>query len=329
MKKIFSLVEHRRGEIPDVSYELLTKGKELAKQGDGEFTALILGHNVKEFAEKIKKEADRVFVVDKEFLKEPNAEAYQIVLSDILKKENPFLTLIGHTALGMDVASSLATSLNIPIATDCVGIDIEDTGKMPVLLATRQPYNGKLNAKVSFAAGSQFMITVRQGAFTSEQGNLSGKIIDVASPIEKEPDYRKFIEYIEAVVGAVDITQAEIVVAVGRGIKEKENMPLIEELADSLGGVVGCSRPIVDADWLPKDRQVGSSGKIVKPKLYIAIGISGSFQHIMGMKSADTIVAINKDPNAPIFNEADYGIVDDLFKVVPVLKDKIKELKAS
>lgn len=325
MKKIFSLVEHRRGEIPDVSYELLTKGRELAKQEDGEFTALVLGHNVKKFAEKIKKEADRVFVVDKEFLKEPNAEAYQIVLSDILKKENPFLTLIGHTALGMDIASSLATSLNIPIATDCVGIDIENDE----LIATRQPYNGKLNAKVSFATGSQFMMTVRQGAFTSEQGNLSGKIIDIAPPIEKEPDYRKFIEYIEAVVGAVDITQAEVVVAVGRGIKEKENMPLIEELANSLGGVVACSRPIVDADWLPKDRQVGSSGKTVKPKLYIAIGISGAFQHIMGMKSADTIVAINKDPNAPIFNEADYGIVDDLFKVVPVLKDKIKELKAS
>ncbi len=325
MKKIFVLVEHRRGKIMDITFELLTKGRELAKKLDSELVALVLGHNIKEFIDRIKKEAHRVSFVDSELLKEPNAEAYQIVLSNILKKEKFLLTLVGHTALGMDLASSLAASLEIPIATDCIELDVENDE----LFAIRQPYNGKLNARVSFlpGEGQGFIITVRQGSFPQEEGSLSGKLVALPSPLEKEPDYRRFIEYIEAVMGEVDITKADVIVAIGRGIREKENMPLVEELANSLGGVLACSRPIVDNGWLPKDRQVGSSGKTVKPKLYIAIGISGSFQHIAGIKGSDTVVAVNKDPNAPIFNEADYGIVDDLFKVVPVLKEKIKELK--
>ena len=139
---------------------------------------------------------------------------------------------------------------------------------------------------------------------------------------------RAFVEYVEAVTGDVDITKSDVIVAVGRGIKEQENVALVEELAELLGGVVGCSRPVVDAGWLPKDRQVGSSGKTVKPKLYVAVGISGQFQHLSGMKAAETIVAINKDPKAPIFSAADYGIVGDLFKIVPALKEKIAEARA-
>ncbi len=323
MGKIFTLVEHRRGQIHDISFELLTKGRDLAAQLNSEVVALVLGHGTEEVVERVKGEAHQVLWVKGESLKEPNAEAYQIVLSHILKEYNPFLTLIGHTALGMDLAPPLAASLDIPLATDCVGIELEDKR----VITIRQPYNGKLNARVSFADAPAFMITLRQGSFPSEEGNLTGKVVDIPSPLEKEPDYRRFVEYIEAAVGEVDITQADVIIAVGRGIKEKENLALLEDLADSLGGVLACSRPIVDEGWLSKDRQVGSSGKTVKPKLYMAIGISGAFQHITGMKNADTIVAINKDPNAPIFNVAHYGIVDDLFKVVPVLKKKILELK--
>ena len=146
--------------------------------------------------------------------------------------------------------------------------------------------------------------------------------------VPDEPALRRFVEYVEAAVGDVDITKSDVIIAVGRGIKEEENMALVEELAELLGGVVGCSRPVVDAGWLPKDRQVGSSGKTVKPKLYLAVGISGQFQHMSGMKAAETIVAINKDPKAPIFAAADYGIVGDLFKVVPALKEKIAEVRA-
>lgn len=321
--KIFVLVEHRRGEIRDVTYELLTKGRELAAKLNGEVTALLLGYKVDNFVEKLKSNAHRIFIIDDEKLKDFNAETYQIVLSDILKKENPFITLIGNTAFGTDLAPALGTELGIPMTTDCISIDIENNN----LIAIRQMYDGKLNAKISFVPSEQFLITVRQAAFLAEAGNLNAEVSPIASPLTQDIDYRKFIEYLEAAVGDVDITRADIIVAIGRGIKEKDNLPLVEDLANSIGGVLACSRPVVDAGWLPKDRQVGSSGKTVKPKLYLALGISGSFQHITGMKGADIIVAVNKDPNAPIFNEADYGIVDDLFKVVPVLKKKIMELK--
>ncbi|RKX68269.1 electron transfer flavoprotein subunit alpha/FixB family protein, partial [candidate division WOR-3 bacterium] len=171
------------------------------------------------------------------------------------------------------------------------------------------------------------IITLRPATFSPESAELATETVSIPSPLTAEIDVRKFLEYVEAEVGEVDITKSDVVVAVGRGIREEKNLPMIEELAQALGGVVACTRPVVDAGWLPKDRQVGSSGKTVKPKLYIAIGISGAFQHIMGMRGSGTIIAINKDPEAPIFNEADYGIVDDLFKVVPILKEKIKELK--
>jgi electron transfer flavoprotein alpha subunit len=233
------------------------------------------------------------------------------------------LTLIGHTAFGWDLCPALASQMNIPFTTDCFDIEITDN-KLKVI---RQMFDGKLNARVILKENPSYMITVRSGSFSAEQGNVRAEIEKIDAPISVEPDYRKFIEYIEAAIGEVDITKADILVGVGRGIKEQTNIPIIEDFAKAIGGVLSCSRPIVDAGWLPKDRQVGSSGKTVKPKLYIALGISGAFQHIVGMKASDTIIAVNKDQNAPIFNEADYGIVDDLFKVVPVLKEKILELK--
>jgi electron transfer flavoprotein alpha subunit len=162
-----------------------------------------------------------------------------------------------------------------------------------------------------------------------EKEPFPGEIVSVPSPLTDEGLARRFLQYVEAAVGEVDITQADVLVSVGRGIKEADNIPLVKELADILGGALSCSRPVVDKKWLPKDRQVGTSGKTVKPKVYIAIGISGAFQHVAGMKGAGTVIAINKDPKAPIFGVANYGIVADLFKFVPVLKEKLKELKKS
>ena len=193
---------------------------------------------------------------------------------------------------------------------------------------TRQIYEGKIDASVSFRDAASALVTVRAAAFPVEDGARSGGVTEVDAAVPDEPAIRRFVEYVEAAVGDVDITKSDVIVAVGRGIKEEENVALVEELAELLGGVVGCSRPVVDAGWLPKDRQVGSSGKTVKPKLYVAVGISGQFQHMSGMKAAETIVAINKDPKAPIFSEADYGIVGDLFKIVPALKEKIAEARA-
>ena len=172
------------------------------------------------------------------------------------------------------------------------------------------------------------MITVRSGAFpVSEKDSLQGEIVSIPPALTDEGLAKRFLQYVESAVGEVDITQADILVSVGRGIKEAENIPLVKELADALGATLSCSRPVVDKKWLPKERQVGTSGKTVKPKVYIAIGISGAFQHIAGIKGAGIVIAINKDPKAPIFNVAQYGIVGDLFKIVPILKKQVKVLR--
>jgi electron transfer flavoprotein alpha subunit len=244
----------------------------------------------------------------------------------LLIERKPFLTLIGHTATGMDFAPSLAAHLKMPLATDCIGIELQ--GETFSLI--RQLYGGKINAEVSFIKKAPYMATVRSGAFpVVEKDPLDGEIVPLPSLLAHEGLAKRFLQYVEAAVGEVDITQADILVSVGRGIKGPENIPMMKELADAIGGTLSCSRPVVDKKWLPKACQVGTSGKTVKPKVYIAIGISGAFQHIAGMKGAATVIAINKDPKAPIFGVAQYGIVADLFKIVPVLKDKIKELRKS
>lgn len=323
MADILAVVEHRQGAIRDITYELLTFGRKLAEKTDAKLVGVLLGHDTGDLQESIRKHVHRLVVADHEVFKHFNSEAYQQALAVIVKKENPFLTIAGNTAFGIDFCPSLATHLEIPFTTDCIGAEITDGG----IRVTRQLYDGKMDAHVRLTGSPSYMLTLRSGTYPAEEGGLSAEIEKIESPVTGQPDYRKFIEYVEAAVGEVDITKADVLVGVGRGIKEQANLSMVEEFADAIGGVVACSRPIVDANWLPKDRQVGSSGKTVKPKLYIAIGISGAFQHIAGMKNSDTIIAINKDPNAPIFNEADYGIVDDLFKVLPVLKNKLSELK--
>ena len=226
--------------------------------------------------------------------------------------------------MGMDFAPALAAHLKMPLATDCIGMEVAGEA----FSLTRQLYGGKVNATVSFLKKGPYMVTVRSGAFPAlEKAALPGEMVKLPSPLTDEGLAKRFLQYVEAAVGEVDITQADILVSVGRGIKEAQNIPMVKEFADAIGGTLSCSRPVVDKKWLPKDRQVGTSGKTVKPKVYIAIGISGAFQHIAGMKAAGTVIAINKDPKAPIFGVATYGIVADLFKIVPVLKDKVKELR--
>jgi electron transfer flavoprotein alpha subunit len=316
MGEIFVLAEHRRGELRDVTFEMLGKGQELAAAMGAPLAAVLLGHKVDGFATELAKHANQVLVVEDERLEHFNSAAYQQVLAHLIAERKPGLVLMGQSAQGMDLAPSLATQLDLPLATDCVGLEFED-GQ---LLAVREMYGGKVSAKVAFRQADTYMVTARQAAFPFEEGEpLGGEVIAVGSPLTEEIKLRKFIEYVEAAVGDVDITQADVVVAVGRGIKEGDNMALVEKLAEALGGVVAGSRPVVDAGWLPPDRQVGQSGKTVKPKLFVAVGISGASQHVVGMKASSTIVAINKDPDAPIFKVAHYGIVDDLFKVVPAL----------
>ncbi len=322
MKEILIVAEHRRGELRDVTLEMLSKGRQLAEQIGAEVSVALLGKGVSPMVDLLKPNSHRVLLIEDDRLENYNSETYEKVLTQLITERKPFLTLIGHTATGMDFAPSLAAHLRIPLATDCIGIEPEGES----FLLTRQLYGGKVNASVSFQKKGPFMITVRQGAFPPiEKAPLSGEMIPISTPLSGEGLAKRFLQYVEAAVGEVDITQADILVSIGRGIKDAENIPMVKELADLLGGALSCSRPVVDKKWLPKDRQVGTSGKTVKPKVYIAIGISGAFQHVAGMKGAGTVIAINKDPKAPIFSVAKYGIVADLFKIVPVIKDKIKE----
>lgn len=325
MKTIFCLAEHRRGELRGITLEILGKAQDLGKQLSAEVMAILIGHKVNEFADQLADFADIVTVIDDERLADFNQISYQKILTQLMLTHDPIVTLIGHTAFGMELAPSLAIEAKLPMATDCIDLQIND-GKISVI---RQMYGGKVNALLSFPDSAKYLITIRQGAFQPQQKQTKGKIISVQAPQEIDTSKKKFINYVEPEVGDVDISQANVVVAVGRGIKKKENLPIVQELADIMGGVLACSRPVVDSEWLPKDRQVGQSGKTVKPKLYLAVGISGAFQHLMGMRGSEVIVAVNKDGNAAIFNVADYGIVDDLFKVVPALIAKIKEFKGS
>ncbi len=326
MKEIIVLAEHRRGEMRDVTWEMLSKARQLAESINAEIAVALLGKGVSQLAEVLKPKAHRVLLVEDDRIEVYTSETYEKVLTQVITERKPLLTLIAHTAMGMDIAPSLATHLKMPLATDCIGID--PAGETFSL--TRQLYGGKVNAAVSFLKKGPYMVTVRTGAFpVVEKGALPGEMVKLPSPLTDEGLAKRFLQFVEAAVGEVDITQADILVSVGRGIKEADNIPMVKEFADAIGGTLSCSRPVVDKKWLPKDRQVGTSGKTVKPKVYIAIGISGAFQHVAGMKGAGTVIAINKDPKAPIFSVATYGIVADLFKIVPVLKDKVKELRKS
>jgi electron transfer flavoprotein alpha subunit len=323
MTEVLVLAEHRKGTLREISYELLMKGREVSDSGGLELSAIVLGSGCSGLAGELSNHADKVFVVDHPDLAEFNAEAYSRVLHEVIAKRKPRLTLIGHTSCGVDLAPALAIRANLPFVTDCINLRL-DGGS---LVVTRQVYGGKLNVDGILKEAEGYIATIRPATFEPEEPRAEpGEVVSLEYPVDAALVTR-FMGFVEPLPGEVDLVDAEIIVSVGRGIKDEKNISVARELAEALKGELGCSRPIVDKGWLPKERQVGSSGKTVKPKLYIASGISGSFQHVMGMKGSDLIVAVNKDPKAPIFGIADYGVVDDLFKVLPTLTGKIKELK--
>jgi electron transfer flavoprotein alpha subunit len=323
MKEILVLAEHRRGQIREITFEILTKGRELASKIGGEVTAVLFGKDVREFAKALSEYAERVLLIEDDRLANFNSEAYQGALQALVAERKPILALVGHTSFGVDLAPSLSVALNLPLVTDCIDLQFEDD----VLTATRQMYGGKVNVKVVLRKAETYLATVRQATFPPQNPAIKGEVVETPSPLFSESTERRFIEYVMPPPGGVDITASDVLVGIGRGIKDEEEISSMEELATKLGGALACSRPIVDKGWLPTDRQVGSSGKTVKPKLYVALGISGAFQHVLGMKNSDLIIAVNKDANAPIFSVADYGVVDDLFKIVPPLKAKLDEMK--
>ena len=321
MSEIAVLVEHRLGEIRDITFEMLAKANQLAEKSGYRTTAIMIGKGVEDLAGKLKGYCDRLLLVEDESMKFFVSDAYQKVLEDIVRERRPRLLLIGHTSYGLELAPSLAASLNIPLITGCTDITLDEGVEV-----VRPVYGGKLLARVEVNYPGTVILTLSQGVVKpfnpGKETEIIRKSVDVGRPGSKV-----FLEYVMPEEGEVDISSADVIVAVGRGIQDKSNIPQAEELAKALGGVLACSRPIVDKGWLPQDRQVGSSGKTVKPKLYLALGISGAFQHIQGMKDSQLIIAVNKDPNAPIFNVAHYGVVEDLFRIVPVLIEKVREAR--
>jgi len=311
------VAEQRQGTVRDVTLENIALASSLA--GGGRVTVLLLGKGIKAAAEGLLKSgADEIIAVEGPALEYYTYDCFSEVIETHVRKLRPELIISGYTSLGMDLFPGIAVSLGWPHMADCMNVRVEG-GR---IRAVRQMYGGKIEADIS--APLPGVITVRPGSVRAVAAEKEG----VLQFVEYTPGSRPRTEaggYSNPPKEDVEIEKAKIIVAVGRGIEKKENLPLFEELASLIGGaVLAGSRPIIDNGWLPKGRQVGVSGKTVKPKLYLAIGISGAIQHLTGMSDSELIVAINKDREAPIFKVADIGIQDDLFKIVPAL---IRELK--
>ncbi len=320
MGEILVVVEHRGGEIREITYAMLNKAGEVCRDLSYELTAVVLTNRETGFVDDIAKRSDRVMVFEDDRFRIFDTTLYKEALTPLINERRPFLTLIGHTSWGMDLGPALSVKTGCPLATDCVDI-LVDEGRPRVI---RQIYGGKAFSRVCFKEGDSFILTIRQGAFPSESAEVrNGQVVKMDIPSDLPEPGRQFMEFVEAGTGDVDITKADLLLSVGRGIGEAENIDKVKELADAMGGTLASSRPIVDKGWLPKYRQVGTSGKTVKPKIYIAFGISGAFQHVAGISGAGTIIAVNKDKKAPIFRVADYGVIDDLFNVVDALKKEL------
>ena len=322
---VLVIMEQRGGAWTRMSFETLAAGQELASALGTKAAAAVPGHAVGALAsEAASYNLDRVFTVDHELLAQYTADAFTAALEQLIKRVQPAFVLFPHTYQVRDFAPKLATRFNQTLISDVISIRNENG---PVFV--RQLFQGKLNADVRPGGEAPHFAGIQAGAFRTDRLRTGAAPIEAFTPDLKASDIRQQPgEPFREAAGAVDLTAAELIVSVGRGIKEKDNIPLVQELAESLGAELAATRPVCDNGWLPIERQVGSSGQTVSPKLYLAVGISGAIQHLVGMKGSKTVVAINKDANAPIFEVADYGIVGDLFEVVPALIEEVKKAKA-
>ena len=321
MKGILIYAEVESGRIHPVAFELLGKAREIGERIGGQVWSIILGHEIKDLAsELIQYGADKVFVYDHPTLREFDVIRYKEILVNFVKKFNPEIFLIGATPLGRSLAPRVAASLRTGLTADCIDLRIDENGD---LIQIRPAFTGNILAHIK-TKSRPIMATVRYRVMEmpEKDPSRSGEIIEMEVPEIGETGL-KMLEKVEE--RRVNLAEADIIVAGGRGVKSKDDLKMLEELASLLGGVVGVSRPLVDEGWISKDHQVGFSGNTVKPKLYIACGISGSPQHLAGMRESEIIVAINVDPSAPIFRYADYGVVGDLYEVLPRLMKILKK----
>jgi electron transfer flavoprotein alpha subunit len=325
---ILVIVEQREGKLNRVSWETLTAGQALAAETGWTLEAAVAGSGVTSLAGEIAaKKVAQVYAIESAKLEPYTPDAFAAALKQFIASKRPKLILMPHTYQVRDFIPKLATAMGRTAISDCIGYK-KESGK---LLFTRQMFQGKLAANVSFTGDAPWFVTFQNGAFRGdkvEAGTSPAPVETVSVEIADGVIRNKPQEVFKEAKQAVDLTQAEIIVSVGRGIKEQKNIELAKQLADALGGELAASRPICDSGWLPMDRQIGSSGQTVAPKLYLALGISGAIQHIVGMKGARTIIAVNKDSEAPIFEIADYAVVGNLFDIVPPLIEEVKKAKA-
>ncbi len=338
-KGVFVFAQQVDNVLDGVAFELLGKGKELAKDLNTEVTAVLIGSGVKDLADQLAEYgADKVIVVDDPELKEYRTEPYAHALASVINKYKPEIMLVGATAIGRDLGPTVSARVKTGLTADCTVLEIGDfplnvaPGQEQLhnqLLMTRPAFGGNTIATIACPYNRPQMATVRPGVMQAIE-----KIAGAKANVEEfnpgfTPDnrYVEILNVVKAVKNTANIMDAKILVSGGRGVGSKENFKLLEDLAEVLGGTVSCSRAVVENGWLPVDLQVGQTGKTVRPQIYFAIGISGAIQHVAGMEESDLIVAINKDEDAPIFDVADYGLVGDLNKIVPALTEALKAAK--
>jgi electron transfer flavoprotein alpha subunit len=326
--EILVFAEHQGETLTRPTWEVLAAGQRLAEDLGAPVAVVLLGHGLSALAAELATvDLQEVLHVDSPLLAEYTADGYTHALREVVCDRQPRLVVFSHTYQVRDFAPKLAAALHRGLVSDCLGYRTEN-GR---LIFVRQVFQGKYCADVEFAGDAPYLVSFQAAAFREDsvrRGTTPAKVTSVPTTLSSEAIRTKPGGRFREAKQAVDLTQAEIIVAVGRGIKAAENLELVQKLAEALGAEIGASRPICDNGWLPTDRQIGSSGQTVAPKLYIGLGVSGAIQHQVGMKGSRTVVAVNKDQEAPIFEVATYGIVGDLFEIVPPLIEEIKKLKA-
>ncbi len=324
-KDVWVCAEQRDGQLAQVVYELLGKARKLADALQQKLIAVLLGYRITSLAQElVKYGADKVYIIDHPLLKDFNESIYSSTLISLIRKSQPEVLLAGATARGRSLMPQISAALETGLTADCTGLAIDE--KTGLLSQTRPAFGGNIMATITCPEKRPQMATVRPNVLPKPLANSGrqGEIVDVHFDEENTKSHVQVIKFIKEIGDTIDLAEADVIVSGGRGLKEAKNFKLIKELAKLLGGAVGATRAVVDAGWVTANFQIGQTGKTVNPKLYIACGISGAIQHIVGMQSSKVIVAINNDPNAPIFNIATYGIVRDLFEVIPAM---IKEIK--
>ncbi len=322
MARIFAYIAHRGGIADDSAAELAAAARKIDAGASPTAVVAGWGTELDSVCNALRGSYAEVWKIANESLAYPNAELVRKSLVKVLPVGS--VVLVAHEHFGIDLAPGLSVKLNAAFVSDVLGIDGVDAAQLKVV---RQEFGGQVSAHVRCDISSGAVVTIRPNAFKPlESAPVGGSVTDKSAEVGVLTASRRYLQTVVAEAGDVDITKHNVLVSIGRGIQEKDNVAIAQELADALGGALSCSRPVVDAKWLDKSRQVGSSGKTVKPKVYLACGISGAFQHLVGIKGNPFIVAINKNPKAPIFQVADVGIVDDLLEFLPELTNKIREI---